>query len=73
MSGTEKGDPDKAAEAIVDVVRREGITRGREWPGILILGEDAEMNVRNYCRKVLGVLDGWVDVARGVSFEKPKL
>ncbi|KAF5310169.1 hypothetical protein D9619_010213 [Psilocybe cf. subviscida] len=73
VSGTEKGDPDKAAETIVDIVRREGVTNGRDWPGILILGEDAEVNVRNYCRKVLGVLGGWVDVARGVSFEKSKL
>jgi len=73
VPGTEQGDPDKAAEAIVDVVRREGVTNGRDWPGILILGEDAEVNVRNYCRKVLDVLDGWMDVARGVSFDKSKL
>jgi len=69
MSGTEKGDPDKAVEVIVDVVRGEGVAKGRPWPGYLVLGEDAEVDLRAKCKKVLEVLDEWVDVARGVSFE----
>lgn len=68
VPGTEKGDPDKAMEAIVDVVRGEGVAKGRAWPGYLVLGEDAEADVRAKCAKVLGVLDEWQDVARGVSF-----
>ena len=71
VSGTEKGDPDKAVEAIVDVVRGEGVAKGRPWPGYLVLGEDAEVDVRTKCKKVLGVLDEWVDVARGVNFDVP--
>ncbi|KAF8964496.1 hypothetical protein BDZ97DRAFT_1815400 [Flammula alnicola] len=71
VPGSEKGDPDKAAKAIVDVVRGEGVAKGRPWPGYLILGEDAEVNVKNKCAKVLNVLDEWVDVTRGVSFDVP--
>jgi hypothetical protein len=69
MAGTEKGDPDKAVEAIVDVVRGEGVAKGRPWPGYLVLGEDAEVDLRSKCKKVLDVLDEWVDIARGVSLD----
>lgn len=71
VSGTEKGDPNKAVEAIVDVVRGEGVAKGRPWPGYLVLGEDAEIDVRTKCKKVLDVLDEWVDVARDVNFDVP--
>ncbi|KAF5370913.1 hypothetical protein D9615_009789 [Tricholomella constricta] len=66
IPGTEKGDPDKAMEAVVDVVRGEGIAKGRPWPGYLVLGEDAEKDVRDKCNKVLRVLDEWKDVACGI-------
>ncbi|KAG9220096.1 hypothetical protein CCMSSC00406_0009881 [Pleurotus cornucopiae] len=72
VPGTEKGDPDKAMEALVDTVRGEGVARenGRdgEWPGLLILGADAEQDVRVKTSKVIGVLDKWGDVARNVVF-----
>ncbi|GLB40934.1 putative enoyl-(Acyl carrier protein) reductase [Lyophyllum shimeji] len=45
VPGTEKGDPDKAMEAVIDVVRGEGVAKGRPWPGYLILGEDAERDL----------------------------
>jgi hypothetical protein len=62
---------DKAATAIIDVVRGEGAAQGRAWPPYLVLGEDAEVNMKKKCAKVLGVLEEWVDVARGVSFDAP--
>jgi hypothetical protein len=73
ISGTEKGNPDKRLklEAIVDVVRGEGVGKGRPWPGYLVLGEDAEVDVKAKCKKVLDVLDEWVDVVRGVNFDVP--
>lgn len=72
VPGSEKGDPDKASRVIVDVIRGEGVAAGRPWPSFLVLGADAEVNVKNKCAKVLAVLDDWVDVARGVSFDVPK-
>lgn len=56
-------------QVVVDVVRGEGVAKGRPWPGYLILGEDAENDVRTKCSKVLKVLDEWVDVSRGVNFD----
>ena len=68
LPGTYNGDPDKAAEAIVDVVRGEGVAKGRPWPEYIFLGEGAEDAVRGKCSKVLKVLDEWVDVTRNVHF-----
>ena len=62
------GDPDRAAEAIVDVVRGEGVAKGRPWPEYLFLGEGTEEAVRGKCSKVLKILDEWVDVTRNVHF-----
>ncbi|KAJ7678098.1 hypothetical protein DFH06DRAFT_1316883 [Mycena polygramma] len=69
VSGTEKGDPAKAMEAVVDVVRGEGCAKGRPWPARLALGEDVERDVRFKCAKVLDGLDEWSDVVRGVNFD----
>ena len=65
---TVTGDPEKAAEAIVDVVRGEGVANGRPWPEYLFLGEEAEKAVREKCSKALKILDEWLDVTRNVHF-----
>jgi NAD(P)-dependent dehydrogenase (short-subunit alcohol dehydrogenase family) len=70
VSGTEKGDPAKAMEAVVDVVRGEGAANGRAFPGRLVLGEDAEQDVRAKCKKVLDYLNEWKDVVRDVNFSQ---
>ncbi|KAJ6545517.1 hypothetical protein B0H19DRAFT_1266940 [Mycena capillaripes] len=69
LLGTEQGDPAKAMEAVVDVVRGEGRARGRPWPGRLVLGEDAENDVRAKCKRVLDIVEEWSDVVRGVNFD----
>ncbi|PPQ91062.1 hypothetical protein CVT25_014727 [Psilocybe cyanescens] len=69
ISGTEKGDPDKAVKANVDVVTGEGRAKGRPWPNYLILGEDAEIDLKNKCGRLMTVLDEWSDVTRAVNFD----
>ncbi|KAL0947781.1 hypothetical protein HGRIS_013856 [Hohenbuehelia grisea] len=66
---TMRGDPAKAMEVVVDVVRGEGVARGRERPMYLFLGEDAEVDLRAKLGKITKALDDWVDVTRGVSFD----
>lgn len=39
-------------------------------PLYLVLGEDADADVRNKCAKVLGVLEEWKDVVRGVGIDE---
>ncbi|KAF9560790.1 NAD(P)-binding protein [Agrocybe pediades] len=70
VPGSEKGDPDKAAKAIIDVVKGEGAAKGRPWPNYLVLGNDAEADTRNKIDKVLGALDLYADVTRGVNFDE---
>ncbi|KAF4566403.1 short-chain dehydrogenases/reductases (SDR) family protein [Pleurotus pulmonarius] len=64
-----RGDPDKAMNALVDVVRGEGVAQGREWPGYLILGEDVEADIKRKMKKIESILDTWSEVTRGVSLE----
>ena len=66
LPATYNEDPQKAAEAIIDVVRGEGVAKGRPWPEYLFLGLDTEADIRGKCSKVLKVLDEWVDVTRNV-------
>ena len=70
LSGSAKGDPDKAMEAVVDVVKGQGVASGKPWPLYLILGEDAHRDVEMKCRKVLATLDEWKDVALSTNLDK---
>jgi NAD(P)-dependent dehydrogenase (short-subunit alcohol dehydrogenase family) len=67
IPGNQPGDPMKAMKFVVDVVRGEGAAAGREWPLYLVLGEDAERDVRNKCMMMLKHLDEWQDVIRDVK------
>jgi len=69
VPGKERGDPNKAVDAIIDVVRGEGVAKGRPWPEYLILGNDAEHDVRSKINKILTSLDSFADVTRGVDFD----
>lgn len=71
IAGTEKGDPDKAMELLVDVVRGEGQAAGRPWPFYLVLGEDAAANARSRANKVIKDIEGWEDLTgKAVQFEE---
>lgn len=63
VGGNEEGDPRKAAEVICDVVRGEGIGKGRDWPEWLFLGSDCLRDVGDKCARVEKVLDEWRDVS----------
>jgi hypothetical protein len=72
IAGHEKGDPKKAMEAVVDVVHGEGVAKGRPWPFTLILGQDAEADLRERWNKYAKTLEEWGDVTRGVWFDSEK-
>ncbi|KAG2095146.1 uncharacterized protein F5147DRAFT_747773 [Suillus discolor] len=67
IPGRQPGDPIKAMKLVADVVRGEGVAAGREWPLYLVLGEDAEQDVRNKCMMMLKHLDEWQDAIRDVN------
>ncbi|KAJ7742683.1 hypothetical protein DFH07DRAFT_836082 [Mycena maculata] len=67
--GAQMGDPAKAMEAVVDVVRGEGAAKGKPWPRYLLLGKDADRDVRAKCKIMTEHLDEWREVVTGVDFE----
>ncbi|RDX55334.1 NAD-P-binding protein [Polyporus arcularius HHB13444] len=69
IAGHEKGDPAKAMELVVDVVKGEGRAAGREWPLWLVLGRDAYVDVRAKTQKLLATMDAWEDVATDLEFD----
>ena len=40
------------------------------WPDLLVLGKDAELNIRDRCHDVLRCLDDWKDVTRSIAYEE---
>ena len=66
--GNQPGDPAKAAERIVDVVRKEGMAAGKEMPFRLPLGRDSMEKVRNKCVKTLKIIEEWEDLITSTDF-----
>ncbi|KAF5355243.1 hypothetical protein D9758_006006 [Tetrapyrgos nigripes] len=64
IPGTETGDPTKGMQVLVDVIRGEGCAEGKKWPGTLLLGEDAERDLRKKWDTFTNILKEWGDVVR---------
>ena len=56
-------------EVVVDIVRGEGVAKGKPWPGLLVLGEDADHDVRRKCEMTLRTLDEWKDVSTNLNLD----
>jgi NAD(P)-dependent dehydrogenase (short-subunit alcohol dehydrogenase family) len=70
ICGTEKGDPAKAMELLVDVVRGEGKAAGRPFPRYLILGEDAHGDAIRRAQQVTSAVEEWKDITgKAVEFD----
>ncbi|KZT05083.1 NAD-P-binding protein [Laetiporus sulphureus 93-53] len=63
------GDPVKAMELLIDVVKKEGKAEGREIPFYLILGSPTYEAARAHCGRLLQVMDQWEDVAKDLEFD----
>ena len=68
--GKQPGDPAKAMDVVVDLVRGEGMVEGREPPLWLVLGSDAEQNLRDRMTERLQNLDEWADVTRSTTIHE---
>ncbi|KAK7049935.1 hypothetical protein VNI00_005365 [Paramarasmius palmivorus] len=68
IPGSEPGDPDKGMEVIVDVVRGEGAAKGKNWPGTLLLGEDAVSTFNRHWEILKKSVDEWFQVIKNVAF-----
>lgn len=70
ISGTQPGDPKKAARVIIDVVRQEGAAAGREIPSVIVLGSDGYSIVRTVCEETIKRLESWKDVSCSTDLPK---
>ncbi|ETR99773.1 NAD(P)-binding protein [Trichoderma reesei RUT C-30] len=62
-SWTIPGDPNKAASAMVDVIRRQGAAAGRPWAVRVVLGSDCLTYARKRRQEELRLLEKWQDVS----------
>ncbi|KAJ5273480.1 hypothetical protein N7478_008605 [Penicillium angulare] len=67
LAGNQTGDPQKAAELVVDVVKGENGAGGRKWPSSLLLGSDAVDLIRKRCQETLRELDEWEVLSRSTD------
>lgn len=58
------GDPRKAMEVLVDVVKGEGKAKGRPWPLYLLLGEQTLPAVKAKSSRIIQTAEEWDDVTR---------
>ncbi|KAJ3727222.1 NAD(P)-binding protein [Lentinula guzmanii] len=65
----QSGDPDKAVELIVDVVRGEGQAEGKDWSLYLPLGRDANQDIGTKCGKMLTAVKTWREVTDHLDIE----
>ncbi|KZT66420.1 NAD(P)-binding protein [Daedalea quercina L-15889] len=63
------GDPAKAMEFLVDVVKGEGRAKGREAPLWLLLGQGTYDRARAYCKNLTDTMDVWEDLSKNLDFD----
>ena len=71
-NGKQPGDVDRCAKAIVDVLTREGLSKGKEIPMRLALGSDCLATVRAKCESTLKLVEEWEEVTAYVDGEGAK-
>ena len=62
------GDPVKLVEIILDLVRKEGVAKGREMPFRMPLGVDCFDDIKVKSEDTLALLEEWRDVIRSTDY-----
>ncbi|UPL01388.1 hypothetical protein LCI18_012322 [Fusarium solani-melongenae] len=68
-NGHQTGDTEKAVAVVLDLVRGEGVSKGREMPLRIALGPDGYEVVKNKCVETLKILEDWKDVSCSTDFD----
>ena len=68
IHGNQSGDPKKAVERIIDIVRSEGMAAGKDMPIRLPLGRDALAVIRNKCTETLKICEEWEGLICSTDF-----
>lgn len=63
------GDPAKAMDMLVDVLKGEGRAKGRSAPLWLVLGQGTFDRGREYCKNLTDTMDAWEDITKDLDVE----
>ncbi|KAF2691399.1 NAD(P)-binding protein [Lentithecium fluviatile CBS 122367] len=66
--GAQLGDPEKLAEVVVDLVKGNGVAKGRRVPLRVALGTDCVDGIKEKCEETLRELGDWEGVGRSMGF-----
>lgn len=69
MDGQQPGDPKKGADRIIDVVKGEGLAKGKEFPLTLMLGDDVWGMAKKYAEDRLKLIGEWKEASFGLNFD----
>ncbi|KAH6616846.1 oxidoreductase,short chain dehydrogenase-like protein [Boeremia exigua] len=69
VSGQQPGDPIKGANRIIDMVKGEGLAKGKDLPTTLMLGEDSWGMAKKKAEDQLKLLSQWEEASCNLSFE----
>ncbi len=69
-NGQQPGDPVRGVKIVIDVVKGEGVAKGRNMPFRLPMGSDAIDCMKAKCEDTLKVLNEWDRVIKGSDFPK---
>jgi NAD(P)-dependent dehydrogenase (short-subunit alcohol dehydrogenase family) len=69
MNGNQPGDPRKAAEIILDIVREEGVAEGKALPARLPLSPDCLATLNKRAVDNLAICNDWEDVIQSTNLD----
>ncbi|PVH93887.1 NAD(P)-binding protein [Periconia macrospinosa] len=70
LSEKQPGDPEKAVDIMIDVVKREGVAEGKTEPLRLPIGKDALTTLRNKYEKHLELVKEWESVITSTDYDE---
>lgn len=70
LEGKPPGDPVKGVRLMVDILREEGVAKGKKPGNRIPIGSDAVILIRKRCEDVLNVVREWEDVSSETDISK---
>lgn len=68
--GNEPGDPAKAVEIMIDLVKGTGVASGKTVPLRVLLGTDGLERIKAKCQETLAICDEWEEVAKSTDIKQ---
>lgn len=67
VNGNQPGDPELTVNAVIDIVKGEGLAKGKAFPTVVSLGGSGYDIVGGACTGLVG-LETWKDLTSSVDF-----